>query len=700
MNWTRAGDTETVKGTKLLEFVQSIYIQFSFEVQTRVRLELHVSGRNQQISESLVGVCECYLAELLALNGGFSSVPLQQPSETGEATATISAVATAVEIHAEEVEKTLSTVNFSIEAALSGGYPLGSSFFITISRSNYALSSRGVPEAMIVYRSSPTSASHSRLSFPDIELSSERLCRGDQWRPIEICLYKTESKGVTRLIGSSRCTYFDLDRAGKARESDANYIYLRLFSGETAVGYLSVITGAVFQNYSFLDYVTAGLEINVMVGIDFTRSNGDPICSKDSLHGFAVTGAPSLSNEYVDVINSVVSILQQYDSDRRFPLFGFGARLPPSQTIVSHCFALNGDFFHPEVEGIDGILEAYRSALGAVSLHGPTRFGDLLKEAKRWTDPMLGEAKYLVLLIITDGVIEDLRTSIDEIVELTERPISILIVGVGGENFDQMDILDGDDAPLVSSITGKEMERDIVQFVAFRDFRDKPKSELAIAALEEIPREVTKYFGLRNIFPLRSPMAGKRMGKQLLRGFSGTRSGTELFEVSQEEGSEDRLTPKHLEDRRTGLIITVQNQGYDEEIVERVVRETGVLCPDPMHVIDVMFHMHKNRDRISAIPRISASGQISIADRFCVADRIAEEARHASAEAKANKPRSKQRPSAIVDSKCKICFSNMIDIAIQKCGHRIICRPCFSKIDKLCPLCREVVVGYEPLANS
>ena len=57
-------------------------------------------------------------------------------------------------------------------------------------------------------------------------------------------------------------------------------------------------------------------------------------------------------NEYIYAIKSVGSVLAPYDSDKRYPCFGFGARLPPYNQ-VSHCFALNGNENNPEVSGVD-----------------------------------------------------------------------------------------------------------------------------------------------------------------------------------------------------------------------------------------------------------------------------------------------------------------------------------------------------------
>ncbi|KAL7090542.1 hypothetical protein ACP275_12G047500 [Erythranthe tilingii] len=48
-------------------------------------------------------------------------------------------------------------------------------------------------------------------------------------------------------------------------------------------------------------------------------------------------------------------VLQFYDSDRRFPAWGFGGRIPNAS--VSHCFNLNGSLSYCEVFGIDTMVD-------------------------------------------------------------------------------------------------------------------------------------------------------------------------------------------------------------------------------------------------------------------------------------------------------------------------------------------------------
>ena len=62
-----------------------------------------------------------------------------------------------------------------------------------------------------------------------------------------------------------------------------------------------------------------------------------------------------------------------------FPLYGFGGKIPGTPTdTASHCFALNGDIYAPEVDGVNGVLNAYYNSLNKVQLWGPTNFASVL----------------------------------------------------------------------------------------------------------------------------------------------------------------------------------------------------------------------------------------------------------------------------------------------------------------------------------
>jgi hypothetical protein len=253
---------------------------------------------------------------------------------------------------------------------------------------------------------------------------------------------------------------------------------------------------SVQKRNSFLEYIFGGCELNLAIAIDFTLSNGDPK-SPDSLHTRNLK-----NNQYYQALKSVGDILQYYDTDKQFPLFGFGAKLQHAQA-ASHCFALNGNIFDPECDGIDGVLDAYEKALKNTSLYGPTHFNQILSTVNDMCDGLeisQSNQKYMILMIITDGIINDMDKTIDEIVRGSTLPLSIIIVGVGEADFSSMDVLDADDEPLYSKKYKRHMGADIVQFVPFSEFKNDPRM-LAKQTLEEVPGQFLGFMEKNNIVP-------------------------------------------------------------------------------------------------------------------------------------------------------------------------------------------------------
>jgi len=234
------------------------------------------------------------------------------------------------------------------------------------------------------------------------------------------------------------------------------------------------------------------MEMNFVVSIDYTGSNGDPRDSR-SLH-YSGANQPT---QYHKAIVGVGEVIKDYDTDKLFPVFGFGAKIPPNGA-VSHMFPCNFNPGNPFMNGVDGILKAYYGCLPQIQLYGPTNFAPTILEVARMAKDPENLSKpvpdYFVLMIITDGVITDMQATKRAIIDNSNLPFSIIIVGVGNADFDGMEELDSDDQLL--SLDGVTATRDIVQFVPFRDFSAdtiNAKTSLAMQVLAEVPEQVTSY---------------------------------------------------------------------------------------------------------------------------------------------------------------------------------------------------------------
>lgn len=245
------------------------------------------------------------------------------------------------------------------------------------------------------------------------------------------------------------------------------------------------------QDYTFTDYIRGGTQLNVIVGIDFGASNGQPE-SRDSLHYMNPSGA---LNEYQKAIKSVCEIVMNYDHDQSVAVYGLGGKphYPLMDTdSVSHCFPCNGDQEKHEVMGVQGIMDAYSSAVKNVEFSGPTHFAPLINAVLN-----LGKIHkdndydtYTTLLILTNGIIEDMNASIDAVVKASEFPVSIIIVGIGNADFIKMQILDGDHGLFDNN--GRMATRDAAQFVPFNRFNGDV-NQLTQHVLAELPNQLVQY---------------------------------------------------------------------------------------------------------------------------------------------------------------------------------------------------------------
>ena len=73
------------------------------------------------------------------------------------------------------------------------------------------------------------------------------------------------------------------------------------------------------KSFTFLDYVQGGTELACTISIDFTASNGSPN-NPDSLHFYSPYGGTV--NQYEMAIRAVGDIIEDYDSDKLFPVLG------------------------------------------------------------------------------------------------------------------------------------------------------------------------------------------------------------------------------------------------------------------------------------------------------------------------------------------------------------------------------------------
>jgi len=481
--WTESGRTEQIKNTEDPQFAKPILVNYFFEEVQKIKLSLYDidSPQSSLHNADFLGSIECNLSQIVSTRKFVKQ--LGCPSGSGGN----------VTIQSEEISNNADSISLSFKAQkLDKKDFLGKSDpYLDISRANEDGSFTLVDK---------TEVAKNTLDplWKPFEISIQSLCNGDFDRTLKIDCYDYDDDGSHDLIGTCTTNVRQMIQANdgeiswpcinkKKQQKKKNYVN----SGIIILSYSKYLKG-----YSFVDFISRGLQINFTVAIDFTASNGNPNAI-DSLHYIN----PYQPNEYTVALLSIGEVCQDYDTDKMFPALGFGAKIPPDYK-VHHEFPLNFNFSNPYCSGMNGILEAYQNALQKVQLYGPTNFSPVIRHVSRFAaqEANTGVANaYFVLLILTDGVISDIDDTIQAIVDASFLPMSIIIVGVGNADFSNMEILDADKQRL--SFRGKVAARDIVQFVPFSQYRGAPPHTLAKCVLAEVPGQATAYFKMKGIAP-------------------------------------------------------------------------------------------------------------------------------------------------------------------------------------------------------
>ncbi|KAF9283461.1 Copine-9, partial [Mortierella antarctica] len=470
--------TERVKDSLNPVFVKGLQIDYRFEAVQRIKFvvyDIDDKHSGKWSDQDFQGECITDLGSIIGARGGSLGLQLVHPKyksafSRGQ-----------LFVRAEELSTSKRVLNFNVRAndlTKKGLFKTPPSAFMVIQRAN------GDGTFSPVYKSDIVPTNDDPIWKP-FSIKESVLCNGDPNRPLKIEVMSHKTNGAHTVLGTTPVFT-------AASLSTQRFPHVMAIPPMTGSSVLTIQGFHVTEPPSFMDFLAGGGTLGLCVAIDFTQSNGDPR-SPQSLH----FKSPNGENEYTRAIRSVGNILQCYDTDKKFPVYGFGGKVGG---VVSHAFPLNGNPANPEVHGVDGILAAYWHALTFAELWGPTNFAPMIEQASSIAkhSSKFGDG-YSVLLILTDGAITDMNETVQAIRKGSKTPLSILIVGVGHANFGNMTLLDGDEDSSARKMFKKS--RDIVQFVAARDYGPGHDAALAAALLAEIPDQFIGYMTENNIKP-------------------------------------------------------------------------------------------------------------------------------------------------------------------------------------------------------
>ena len=499
--WTKVGSTEVISNNLNPAFVKKPVVPYNFNQIQELKIEIldyDGPGKFQLIGE----VESVRLGELLsAVHGWEAELSHAKHTKNGK-----------IWIQTEEVGSNSDLVTMIITT--TDKLPKAD----LLSSDPYLVFYRQIEGSAGLVKIHKTEVVHNNRSptFKEFTISSAILCGGEYKTPIIVKCFDSDGKqesgddymceatfSLEQLASSHTSLELPMHVYKECAKDRPDSATMRPAGATGKDGGKLKFSFKIEHSHSFLDYIQGGTELSMDIAIDCTGSNGE-IKSPSSLHHLGY----GTENQYAKNIRKIGEVIAQYDSDQRYAVYGFGAKVPMLGHGVHHAFPMNMNLDDPTVAGVKGIIDAYTSGIQKITLNGPTILGDILNLTENKVRQFSNPHNYHILLIFTDGQVNDLEECIAKVIELSMLPVSVIIIGLGNGPFDGMEVLDCDGTDArgrrkMLTMGGVSASRDIVQFVEARKFPSI--DDLCSKVLEEIPSQVEQYMQLHNLEPIPPP---------------------------------------------------------------------------------------------------------------------------------------------------------------------------------------------------
>ncbi|GLD58097.1 copine-1-like isoform X2, partial [Lates japonicus] len=283
-SWTELGRTERLKNTSSPSFSQRLRLDYHFETVQNLKLGVYdIDNSTSDLGDDdYLGGVELTLGQIVSSKTLTRPLELKKGKPAGKGTITV----TAEEIKDNRaIELELEAKNLDKKDTFGKSDP-----FLEIFKQG------DDGKWQLVHR---TEVVKNNLNpcWKKFCVPLQTFCSSDLERPLKVDCSDHDSDGSHDLIGSFTTKVSELQKAAQGSPVQFDCIHPEKQKKKKSYknsGVVSVKNCKLATQYTFLDYVMGGCQINFTVGIDFTGSNGDPR-SPNSLHYMVRQAAPGFA---------------------------------------------------------------------------------------------------------------------------------------------------------------------------------------------------------------------------------------------------------------------------------------------------------------------------------------------------------------------------------------------------------------------
>ena len=245
----------------------------------------------------------------------------------------------------------------------------------------------------------------------------------------------------------------------------------------------------VLEKMNYLTEDLSEAKLNIILGIDFSDSQKRINCS-DSTH---LKEDDQVSSQYEAGLTNLFNLLYDLNCKQEIPVYGFGGLKTSSSPKARKeenmsCFSITRNPTNYKVSSLTEVIDDYKKCILNNTLGGHANFAEIIQKAIGIAsfNQLQGDKEYTILVLLTDGIIQDLENTLNSIIEAANIPLSIIMIGIGDGDFESFENLD---SQLGMYETAR---RDYVSFIAYRDFIEDT-NQLKKKLMQEIPEQILEY---------------------------------------------------------------------------------------------------------------------------------------------------------------------------------------------------------------
>lgn len=318
-----------------------------------------------------------------------------------------------------------------------------------------------------------------------ISLPCRLICDSDYSKSIRLAVQDAEPNHKVIHIGH---VDIPVKVAGEARN-----LRLGLIPSDPKMaraGSLIIRASILIERLTFYGQLEKGLRFNFCCAIDFS-SNNRPQRDPKSYH----YSSHNQLTPYQILIKEIGELVEQYSDEQICYGWGFAARL---NRQVCQTVPLCDENGKSELHSVHDLLNSYMALFDKILFDKPILISPSTTCAINLVKGKKNPGCYLVFLIMISEDPSDLSQFNDLLYENQYEPISVIIIGLGENDFSKTKEAFKPGMPHYNS-KREEFDRDFVTFLRFNDFGNENLAQMTSTALFSVPDQAIHWAEINTI---------------------------------------------------------------------------------------------------------------------------------------------------------------------------------------------------------